>query len=303
MASFFRMIYAKHHPPSDPTVSYANRTVIVTGANTGLGFEAAVKFVELGASTVILGVRSVSKGDAAKSAIEERTGRAGVVQVWELDMDRFDDVRKFAARVDAEITKLDVALLNAGVQFKNFQKSPEGWEEALQVNVLSTALLGILLLPKLKASKSKTDTSPLSTPHLTFVSSAAHSQVPAKGFQDIGSTGSILQKFNTPATFVFQHQYALSKLLLMFVIVELSSRAVDAKTGEIQVIVNSLCPGACRSEMSRHFVNNVGMRIVVWVFLTLMARTTEQGARALVSATALGPESHGMFWQNDEIKE
>ncbi|KAK3943683.1 hypothetical protein QBC46DRAFT_28136 [Diplogelasinospora grovesii] len=64
------------HPPADPTVSFAGKTVLVTGANTGLGFEAAVKYAALGASKLILGVRSADKGEAARQRIVQRSGRS-----------------------------------------------------------------------------------------------------------------------------------------------------------------------------------------------------------------------------------
>jgi len=139
-------------PPSPVTTKFTDKIVIVTGANTGIGYEAALKYVELGASTVIIAVRSLSKGQAAKERIEQKTKIADVVEVWELDMHNFSSVDAFAQRVDHGLPRLDVALLNAGVVSAKYQSSSEGWEKMLQINTLSTALLAILLLPKLKAS-------------------------------------------------------------------------------------------------------------------------------------------------------
>lgn len=67
------------YTPKYPTASFQGRTVIVTGANTGLGQEAARHFVRLGASTLIIACRTVSKGEAAKKDIEQSTGRTGVI--------------------------------------------------------------------------------------------------------------------------------------------------------------------------------------------------------------------------------
>lgn len=55
----------------EPTASFAGKTIIVTGANSGVGFEASVKFAKLGVSTLILAVRSAEKGSAAKAAIAQ----------------------------------------------------------------------------------------------------------------------------------------------------------------------------------------------------------------------------------------
>jgi retinol dehydrogenase 12 len=67
-----------------PTTRSSGQTVIVTGANAGIGLEAAWHFVHLDASKVILAVRSISKGEAAAKFIEESTGQAGMLRsgIW-----------------------------------------------------------------------------------------------------------------------------------------------------------------------------------------------------------------------------
>ena len=68
--------------PKDTKPSFAGRTVLATGGNAGLGRAAALKFVQLGAERVVLGVRGLEKGKEAKGWIEEESGREGVVDVW-----------------------------------------------------------------------------------------------------------------------------------------------------------------------------------------------------------------------------
>jgi len=155
MATLWFMFKGKLFPPAQVTTSFADQTVLVTGSNTGVGYQAALKYVQLGASTVILGVRSLGKGQQAASAIEATTDRKGVVRVWELDMSRFTSVDEFARRVDRELPRLDIAVLNAGVLDQGYKVSPDGWETMLQVNLLSTMLLALLLTPKLKASRKR----------------------------------------------------------------------------------------------------------------------------------------------------
>ena len=58
--------------PHDPTTSFEGKTVIVTGATSGLGYEAALKFAKLGASKVILTARDMSKGQTCKALIEAK---------------------------------------------------------------------------------------------------------------------------------------------------------------------------------------------------------------------------------------
>src|SRR2546430_10989677 len=81
LLNLHQFIQQKWTPSANCKASFAGKNVIVTGANTGLGFEAAVKFVALDASLVVLGVRDLAKGNRAKSAIEERTGKKDRVEV------------------------------------------------------------------------------------------------------------------------------------------------------------------------------------------------------------------------------
>lgn len=68
--------------PKDTKPSFAGRTVLVTGGNAGLGRAAALKFVQLGAERVVLGVRDLEKGREAQQWIEGESGKEGVVDVW-----------------------------------------------------------------------------------------------------------------------------------------------------------------------------------------------------------------------------
>lgn len=86
MSFFYKLLHAKLFPPSYPTASFAGKTVLVTGGNCGLGFEAAIKLVTLGATTVILACQNPKKGEAAVAEMERRMCRVGVLRSWELDM-------------------------------------------------------------------------------------------------------------------------------------------------------------------------------------------------------------------------
>ncbi|MCJ1372512.1 hypothetical protein MMC20_003737 [Loxospora ochrophaea] len=292
------LVKGKLYPPAQiDGPLFTNQTVIVTGSNTGIGYCAALKYVELGAATVILAVRNLEKGQVAKQAIESKTQRPGVVQVWELNMDRFASVDAFAQRVDRELPHLDIALLNAGVISRNYKLSSEGWETTLQVNVLSTALLSILLLPKLTASST-----PNSPSHLTIVASAAHAVAKPKPATAKGHD--LLTTHNKEAGFDMGRQYDVSKLFIMWINRALADLvlAPDDRTPTTtpRVIINDVCPGACRSDITRDF-DNVLIRGVKSVVMPVLFRTAEQGSRTLVGATALGRESHGRYWTNDAL--
>jgi NAD(P)-dependent dehydrogenase (short-subunit alcohol dehydrogenase family) len=67
--------------PINPLVSFEGKNVVVTSANTSLGFRAASKFVALDAFLVILGIRDLIKGNHAKAVIEECTGKKDRVEI------------------------------------------------------------------------------------------------------------------------------------------------------------------------------------------------------------------------------
>jgi Dehydrogenases with different specificities (related to short-chain alcohol dehydrogenases) len=97
------------------TETCSGGTYIVTGANTGLGFEAAKHLVALGAAKVVMGVRNVSAGETAKAEIEKATGQANVADVWALDLASYESVKAFAKRAIAELDRVDAVIENAAV--------------------------------------------------------------------------------------------------------------------------------------------------------------------------------------------
>jgi retinol dehydrogenase-12 len=132
-----------------PTVPLTGQTIIITGANTGLGFEAAKHCVRLGAEKVILAVRNVSKGAQAQLAIENAyPTRKGVLDVWPLDLLSIASIKAFAAKA-AALERVDVLLENAGMATMVFKRF-EGVESTIMTNVIGTELLALLMLPKLQ---------------------------------------------------------------------------------------------------------------------------------------------------------
>lgn len=290
-----KMRWAVANPPADPSISFAGKTVLVTGANTGLGLEAALKFALLGVSKLILATRSSAKGEAARDLIVERTGISrGSVVILTVELTDTASVRAFSVSLAKEAPTLDVAILNAGLANPSFERAPGGREMAVQVNVLSTALMAVLILPLLRAAASSSS----SPAHLTLVESNAHDQVQREWLAS-SSSGSLLEVASDEATWDGRRSYSEVKLLGMAVMRGLArATATTAAPGSPpRVIVNAVCPGLCKTDLGRKF--GLVVKIMNAVFQFFCARTAEQGARSLVSATALGPESHGLFWHHD----
>ena len=108
------------------------RVAVVTGANTGLGFETARALAEHGA-TVVLAVRNIEKGKQAAARMD------GDVTVLELDLSSLESVRTAAAELHAEHPRIDLLVNNAGVMFTPKQTTPDGFELQLGTNHLGTS--------------------------------------------------------------------------------------------------------------------------------------------------------------------
>lgn len=174
-----------------PETKFTGKTVIVTGANSGLGLEAARHFVRLHASRVILAVRDTSKGEAALKTIEESTGRRGIIQRWQLDLASYASVESFATRINDTLDRLDIVAQNAGVYtLSGFSKSGQD-EHHITVNVVSTMLLALLLLPKLRQTQASTGCEAV----MTFTGSWMHTLVSKFPEQDAVNIFAALSDF------------------------------------------------------------------------------------------------------------
>lgn len=95
--------------PPYPTADFSGKTIIVTGTNVGLGKEAVKHFVRLNAEKVIIAVRSISKGEAAKAEIEGESKHATDIEVWKLDYASYASCKEFVANV-AKLNRVDAGI-------------------------------------------------------------------------------------------------------------------------------------------------------------------------------------------------
>lgn len=288
-----------------PTHSFSGQTIIVTGSNTGLGREAARHFTRLGAAKVILAVRNLSKGEAAKESIESSTDRKGIVEVWQLDLGSYESVKDFAKKAE-KLDRIDVLVENAGIARKSWSVMEDN-EATITTNVVSTFLLGLLLLPKLREAGPKFNV----TPHLAIVSSEVHCWTPfnerksEKIFDALNDKETAnmagrysLTDFPTDSSRMIQlirRRYPVSKLLQVFFTRELASKANPS--GKPGVIINYVNPGFCHSELSR----DSGASFSLWKLC--VARSTEHGSRSLVYAAQAGEESNGQYLSDCRVKQ
>jgi NAD(P)-dependent dehydrogenase (short-subunit alcohol dehydrogenase family) len=177
----------------------------------------------------------------------------------------------------------------------------------MQVNALGTFLLGVLLLPLLAAGADAGART--YKPHLTFVSSGTVWSIKPEQMQDFMASKTPLEdlnaeKFFPPGAFGGTTQYARSKLVLEYAVRHLvtlpSLKGVD---GNPKVIINTACPGMCKSELGRQMTQNPLIKFLSWLMFAIVARTAEQGANTFISALTLGDDSQGELWKDDRVYE
>ena len=126
------------------------RTVIVTGANNGLGFETTIAFAEKGAQ-LIMACRSMGKAEPAHAEIMRRVPGASV-EVIPLDLASLASIQDFVTAFQARHDRLDILINNAGIMAVPFSRTTDGFETQFGVNHLGHFALTGVLLPLLLAA-------------------------------------------------------------------------------------------------------------------------------------------------------
>src|SRR5262245_13108253 len=110
----------------------AGKTVVITGANSGIGYEAA-RILARKHAQVVLACRSLERGRAAEERIRREVPGA-LIEVRELDLGSLAGVRQFASQLMAAYPRLDVLINNAGLMALPHQTTADGFEMQFGVN-------------------------------------------------------------------------------------------------------------------------------------------------------------------------
>uniref|UniRef100_H2Z7K1 Uncharacterized protein n=1 Tax=Ciona savignyi TaxID=51511 RepID=H2Z7K1_CIOSA len=236
-------------------ITMTGKTVIITGANTGIGLETAIDLVKRGAR-VILGCRNTDKAEAAKQRIVTETeGNEDKVILKKLDLSSLSSVRSFAKEIIETESKINVLLNNAGVMMIPKGKTEDGFETHYGVNHLGHFLLTNLLLDLIKKSAPS---------RIVSVSSSAH---------NVWSPNLDFDDMNYDRNYSETSAYSRSKLMNILFTRELSKRLEGTN-----VTANSLHPGAVRTELARH-VYGSNWKWFIQPFLALFGKTPAKGAQ------------------------
>jgi NAD(P)-dependent dehydrogenase (short-subunit alcohol dehydrogenase family) len=255
---------------ADDVPTQHGRLAVVTGANTGLGFETATVLAARGAS-VVLAVRDVEKGKHAAARIAEGAPGANVT-VQRLDLTSLDSVRAAADEVRTQHPKIDLLINNAGVMYTPKQTTRDGFELQFGTNHLGHfALTGLLLEQMLPVAGSRVVT----------VSSVGHrirAQIHVDDLQWERSYSRV-------------GAYGQSKLANLMFTYELQRRLADKGT----TIALAAHPGGSNTELMRNMP--AALRGLSSVFTPLIAQSAAMGAlpilRAATDPGVLGGQYYG----------
>jgi len=248
------------------------KVVVITGGNTGIGYETALDLGRRGA-VIIMGCRNIKKANNA--AMKIRTASKEPVHVIELDLASLSSVRKFADEVSKITSKVDILVNNAGIMIGEAKGTEDGLEIHMQVNHLGHFLLTMLLEDSLQKAASE----PSSDVRIVNVSSDGHKFTGQKGL-DIDDPNFGLASWSYTETgkrFSYHRLYGQSKLAQVYFSLELAKRYEN-------ITAYSLHPGAVNTEIARYHQDGFGS-IVTWITensLWIFGKTPAEGAQTTI---------------------
>ncbi len=252
----------------------SDRTVVVTGANSGLGYEATAAFARKGA-TVVMACRSLERGEQAANEIREAIDQTGaVLNVRRCDLADLESVASFAAGVREAYDQLHVLCNNAGVMAIPRAETEDGFEMQLGVNHLGHFALTGQLLGLLVRTAGET--------RVVSHSSGAHTAGEMQ-FEDLHREESY-DKWGA---------YGQSKLANLLFAYELQRRLDDAGITETESV--ACHPGYAATNLQYRGPEQSGSRLryaMMKVANTVVAQSAEQGALPLLYA-ATAPDVQG----------
>ncbi len=243
----------------------SGRVAIVTGANTGLGFETARVLAQRGAS-VVLAVRDVEKGKQAAARM------AGDVTVQALDLTSLDSVRAAAADLRAAHQRIDLLINNAGVMYTPKQRTRDGFDMQFGTNHLGHFAFTGLLLDRLL---------PVTGSRVVTVSSVGHRIQAAIHFDDL----------HWERSYSRVAAYGQSKLANLMFTYELQRRlAAHGTTAAV-----AAHPGMSNTELARN--SPAAVRLPLTWLAPVVTQTASMGAlptlRAATDPAVLGGQYYG----------
>jgi len=271
--------YPKMKQPWNSTKipSLIGRRVILTGANSGIGYPAARELARAGAS-VVLACRDTEKGNRALARLRHEVPDAKV-ELGVLDLASLASIRAFAARELERSLPLDLLLNNAGVMAPPRRlETVDGFELQFGTNVLGHFALTALLLPALERAAAKQQAD---SPRVVFVASIAHKRGQLD-FDDLQST----------RNYSPMKSYQQTKLADLMLALEMDRRL---KAAGSRILCNAAHPGVANTNLFQPVGRPAlerSIRQVVGHLIGALLNSDEEGALPTLYA-AVAPEARG----------
>ncbi len=252
-------------------------TTIVTGANSGIGYDTAKAFAQKGAKT-ILACRSMDKANAALSDLKREVPNAQA-EVMQLDLSSLTSVRQFVDSFKASNDKLDILVNNAGIMMVPFGKTEDGFERQLGTNHLGHFALTGLLFDALQKSEHG---------RVVNVSSLAH----GNGEMDFSNLMYESGDYNPSKA------YGRSKLANLLFTYEMQRKLEASGSNMLSVACH---PGITQSNLANHLFDPWYMKPIKPIF-NMLLQSSDMGALPTIRAavdpnvkggTYYGPDGRG----------
>jgi len=237
---------------------FDGKTVLVSGANSGLGYALAVECARRGGAVIMACRREIPQaGERAR-----RESGSDDIVMRALDLSSVSSLRDFCDGLAAAGVTLDVVFLNAATTLPEARQTESGLDEMFLVNYLANFMLVHRLL--------SADVFASGAPHIVFISSDSHQGASAVDYDEFG-------RFRPYGVSKAINNYSYFKLLLNTFAVELSRRLERAGS---DIRVNVICPGPVNSNIIKEAPWL--LRIVLRAIFTIIFRSPKQAARAPV---------------------
>jgi NAD(P)-dependent dehydrogenase (short-subunit alcohol dehydrogenase family) len=252
----------------------SGKTVLVTGATSGIGLQAAASLAELGASVIGVG-RSPQRCRQAEASIRAAYPGAAIHYLL-ADLSQMSQVRALAATVRSQlnsqaISALDVLVNNAGVYSSKYVRTVDGFELTMAVNHFAPFLLTNELLPLITGAASG---------RIITVSSHAHTSATLN-----------LKRLNHPLIYFGLGAYGASKLANVLFTLELSRRLVGTSARAF-----ALDPGLVNTDMGQKATD--WLSALVWNYRKRSGAAPEVPVRSLVYLASQSSLPEAIYWRD-----
>lgn len=285
----------------------SNKTALVTGANAGLGFEAAAQLADAGWGKVVLACRSEAKAKDAQARLVERTGK-DPFDVVAIDTSEIESAQAAADNLAAKGLEIDFLLLNAGASKKDKTFNSKGFEITYASTLVGHHVLTMLALDKgLLADNARI---------VIAGSEASRGGMPGMNVHDVSAIADrefggdrqaaivALMKLETGAqkSFVNMSEYVTAKLIVAWWVAALARRLPAGTT------VNAVSPGAA---VGTSFARDApaAMKMIMLPVMKVigpllgMNGPIEDGARRYLDAAAYDADKNGHFYATAHRKK